>query len=170
MGEVSNKLSHRGEKRVSGGERWSGADPDLLCHQSWQSRGFREADWIGCRSVLKHVLLTLSKSVLQHYNYKHWIILQLKSFFTDVKIQGATILHYAVRCGSTKAIDFILQKHKGRRNLTTKVKCLSREAKLYVDCMIVNFCLRRGQGRDRGWMANSLLWLTLLSVSSVQNL
>lgn len=40
-------------------------------------------------------------------------MLQLKSF-TDVKIQGATILHYAVRCGSTKAIDFILQKHKGR--------------------------------------------------------
>ena len=40
-------------------------------------------------------------------------MLQLKSFFTGVKIQGATILHYAVRCGSTKAIDFILQKHKG---------------------------------------------------------
>ena len=42
----------------------------------------------------------------------------LKSFCTDVKNPGTTILHYAVRCGSTKVIDFILQKHKGKRNLT----------------------------------------------------
>ena len=58
----------------------------------------------------------------------------------------------------------------GRENLTTKVKCLSRETKLYVDCMIVNFCLRWGQGqgqeRGRGWMA----YTPHLSVSSVQNL
>lgn len=158
MGEVSNKLSYRGEKWVSGGERWSGADPSVLCRQSWQSRGFGEADWIGCRSVLRYVLLTLSKPLLQHYNYKYWIILQLKSF-TDVKIQGATILHYAVRCGSTKAIDFILQKHKGRTSQQKWSACQGKQNCKLIVRMIVNISLFPPEvGAGGGWPVVSC-WL-----------
>ena len=65
----------------------------------------------------------------------------LKSFCAGVKNPGATILHYAVRCGSTKVIDFILRKHKGKEtsqvwiiksimNLQGMCYHIPREAKL----------------------------------------